>query len=254
MTKQKNILLTNDDGYMSAGIVRLREALSSRYRVTVVAPDRERSAISMALTLHHPLRIEQAEADVFAVDGTPADCVNLAMQKLLAEPPDFVVSGMNLGENLGEDVLFSGTVGGAFTGFLYGVPSLAVSLIPRDGEYGRGEYDLEAGAGISLKILNKLMDGPAQNVVYNVNIPNPNDGAIHLTTLGSKRYSPTVVEKGDPRGKKYYWIGTGEPSYNGGEGTDIWAVRNGHVSLGLIQYDLNCPGGIEALQGIFDED
>ena len=129
----KTILLTNDDGFYSKGILFLKSVLAKKYRVFVIAPDRERSAVSMSLTLHQPLRINRIEEGVFAVNGTTSDCVNIALQKILPHPPDFVVSGMNLGENLSEDIFFSGTVGGAFSGFLYGIPSLAVSLVGNPG-------------------------------------------------------------------------------------------------------------------------
>ena len=125
----KTILLTNDDGFYSPGLTSLKTELEKNYRVWVVAPDREKSAISMALTLNHPLRVNRVAENVFAVNGTTCDCVNIAVRKILPQKPDFVVSGMNLGENLSEDIFFSGTVGGAFAGHLYGIPSLAVSLI-----------------------------------------------------------------------------------------------------------------------------
>ena len=235
----QTILLTNDDGFYSKGISALQTELGKKYHVWIVAPDREKSAISMALTLNHPLRINQVEEKVFAVNGTTADCVNIALQKILPAKPDFIVSGMNLGENLSEDIFFSGTVGGAFSGYLYGIPSLAVSLLTGLGQYQKQEYEFAQGAEISGKVLEKLISLPHNGVIYNLNIPFPNCGKIVATTLGNKRYTPDIIERTDPRGGKYYWIGTGTPAYGDQEGTDVWAVRNGYVSLSVIKYDLN---------------
>ena len=148
ITAMKTILLTNDDGFYSQGLTALQTELEKHHQVWVVAPDREMSAISMALTLNRPLRVQQINDNVFAVNGTTSDCVNIAMQKILPHPPDFVVSGMNLGENLSEDVFFSGTVGGAFSGHLYGIPSLAISLIADVGLSHPQEFQFDAGASL----------------------------------------------------------------------------------------------------------
>jgi 5'-nucleotidase len=247
----KTILLTNDDGFYSKGLTALQAELEKKHRVFVVAPDREKSAISMALTLNHPLRISQVETNVYTVDGTTSDCVNIALQKVLPERPDFVVSGMNLGENLSEDVFFSGTVGGAFSGHLYGIPSLAVSLIAGLGQYQQQEFAFADGAAVAASILDKLLAGPHDNVIYNLNIPHPNCGEIAVTTLGSKRYTPDIIERTDPRGRKYFWIGTGTPNYDGCEGSDIWAVQKGFISLSIIKYDLNSKKERDRLAGAF---
>ncbi len=247
----KTILLTNDDGFYSQGISTLKGELEREHRVWVVAPDREKSAISMALTLNHPLRINQVEANVFAVNGTTSDCVNIALQKILPTRPDFVVSGMNLGENLSEDIFFSGTVGGAFSGHLYGIPSLAVSLVAGLGQYQRQEFDFAAGARITARILERLLECSHDNVIYNLNIPFPTSGQIAVTTLGSKRYTPDIIERTDPRGRKYYWIGAGTPNYASAVGSDVWAVKNGAVSLSIIKYDLNSREELERLAAIF---
>jgi 5'-nucleotidase len=247
----KTILLTNDDGFYSKGIISLKTLLEKKYHVWVVAPDSEKSAISMALTLNHPLRISQVESNVYAVNGTTADCVNIALQKILPQKPDFIVSGMNLGENLSEDVFFSGTVGGAFSGFLYGIPSLAVSLIAGLGQYQKQAFEFDQGAEITAKILAKLFVLAHDNVIYNLNIPFPNRGEIAVTSLGNKRYTPDIVERTDPRGHKYYWIGTGTPNYSGQEGSDIWAVQNQYVSLSIIKYDLNAKAELNRLSVAF---
>ncbi len=247
----KTILLTNDDGFYSKGITSLKTLLEKNYRVWVVAPDSEKSAISMALTLNQPLRINQVEANVFAVNGTTADCVNIALQKVLPQKPDFIVSGMNLGENLSEDIFFSGTVGGAFSGFLYGIPSLAVSLIAGLGQYQQQAFEFDRGAEITAKIVDKLFSHAHDHVVYNLNIPFPNSGEIAITTLGNKRYTPDIIERIDPRGRNYYWIGTGTPKYDSQEGSDIWAVQNKLISLSVIKYDLNARAELNSLAAAF---
>lgn len=249
---KKSILLTNDDGVFSEGIMGLRDRLSDLYDVTIVAPDRERSAISMALTLHHPLRIDSVGENTYSIDGTPADCINVAIQKIMNQKPDFIVSGMNFGENLSEDVLFSGTVGGAFAGFLYGIPSMAVSLIPDYQDLGKPLYDIDSSSQQTVFLLKKLIP-LGRNVVYNVNIPTGKNGKIVVTSLGRKRYKPEIIEKKDPRGRLYYWIGTGHPDYHGENGTDVWAVKNGYTSLSIIQYDLNCGIDKKFFSDLFDE-
>jgi len=235
----KTLLLTNDDGILSPGLEVLRQSLEKQYEVYVVAPDSEKSAISMALTLNKPLRITELNKNRFMVNGTPADCVNLAMRKILPKPPDFIISGMNLGENLSEDVFFSGTVGGAFSGYLYGLPSMAVSLISDRNSYSKGQFDYQTGANISIKIIKKLFEFSETKTVYNVNIPFKNNGKIIVTSLGFKRYKPDIIENIDPRGRKYYWLGTGDPTYVGDKGTDVWAIKNQYISLSLLNYDLN---------------
>lgn len=238
--KRPCILLTNDDGYQSAGITTLRERLSKDYNVYMVAPDRERSAISMALTLKRPLRVTEFSEHCFWIDGTPIDCVNLALHKLLPTTPDFIVSGMNFGENISYDVFFSGTVAGAFSGFLYGIPSMAVSLIPDQTSNSADSYNVDQGAEIALRILRKLLPRKNADVVYNLNIPFHNNGEVIVTSLGDKKYYPDVEVRSDPRGKEYYWLGTGNPVYRLVEGTDVWALKNGYISLSVIKYDLNC--------------
>ncbi len=247
----KTILLTNDDGFYSQGLTALQAELEKQHQVWVVAPDREMSAISMALTLNQPLRVKQIAEKVFAVNGTTSDCVNIAMQKILPQPPDFVVSGMNLGENLSEDVFFSGTVGGAFSGHLYGIPSLAISLVAGPGPHQPQGFPCDAGARVASRILDRLLSASHGRVVYNVNIPFPNRNEVALTRLGSKRYTPDIVERIDPRGRAYYWIGAGTPSYAGSEGSDVWAVQNGFVSLSIIRYDLNSREELQRLAAAF---
>jgi 5'-nucleotidase len=258
----KTLLLTNDDGVLSPGLRHLGDFLSGRYDVYVVAPDRERSGISMCLTINQPLRLTQLGKNRYAVDGTPGDCVNIALQSIMPKWPDFIISGMNDGENLCEDVFFSGTVAGAFIGHIYGIPSLAVSLVePKpdnhdsDSNRKRQTPDFETGARITEQVLEKLLPFNNTNVVYNLNIP-PNAGCnskIVVTSLGLKRYKPTIVERVDPRGRKYYWIGTGTPVNTGDNGTDLHAVVNGDIALSILKYDLNNAEEMNKLVEAFNE-
>jgi len=251
MSNKKEILLTNDDGFFSPGIKALKERLARDYHVVTVAPDKEMSAVSMSLTLNHPLRMHAVEKDVYAVSGTTADCVNVALQKILTTPPDFVVSGMNLGENLAEDIFFSGTVGGAFTGHLYDLPALAVSMLPVGGDPHGQEFRFAEAAEVASGVLARLFDYDHRAAIYNLNIPAGAEGRVVVTRLGRKHYRPDVIERLDPRGRKYFWIGTGSPTSTGGEGTDIWAVSQGHVSLSVVNYEVSDPQETARLQTLF---
>jgi len=250
----KTLLLTNDDGILSTGIRRLEEFLTSKYDsqydIYVVAPDRERSGVSMSITINRPLRMNRMGEKQFAIDGTPVDCINIALQKIMPQWPDFIISGMNEGENLCEDVFFSGTVAAAYTGHLYGLPSLAVSLIP---DKKTGKFDFNTGVQITGQVLDKLLPFKNTSVVYNLNIPNPNTGKIKVTSLGLKRYKPTIVEKIDPRSRKYFWIGTGEPQSTGDPGTDLQTAADGNISLSVLKYDLNEPGEMNKLYEVFND-
>jgi 5'-nucleotidase len=246
----KTLLLTNDDGYLSEGIQRLKDYLSSRYDVYMAAPDRERSAISMSLTINHPLRLNRISEKEFIVDGTPSDCINIALQKLMPQPPDFIISGMNEGENLCEDVFFSGTVAGAFIGHMYGIPAMAVSLIE---DKKKKTFNFEEGARIAGQVLEKLLPLKNTNVVYNLNIPPHNNGKIVVTSLGLKRYKPSIVERTDPRGRDYYWIGTGNPTSDGEQGTDLQAIKGGNIVLSVLKYDLNDSKELKKLSELFNE-
>ena len=249
----KLVLLTNDDGFSSPGIQHLKEYLSKKYDVYMVAPDSEKSAVSMSLSLNHPLRIHRLKEKEYRVDGTPSDCVTIAIQKILPRYPDVVVSGMNLGENLAEDILFSGTVGGAFCGHLYGIPSLAVSLIANRDRVLTGEFNFQAGVEFTGKVLEKILTGGTNEIFCNLNVPFHNNGQIVFTTPGSKKYRPDIVESIDPRGRTYYWIGTGNPQVSDNEGSDIWAVRNNMVSLTPLRYRLSDPEIAKELSWNFDE-
>jgi len=250
---KKRLLLTNDDGYFSPGLTALVNILNEKYQVFVVAPDRERSAVSMGLTLHQPLRVNLHGDCLWSVNGTPSDCVNLAVRQLLDAPPDWVVSGMNLGENLSEDLFYSGTVAASFTAYLYGIPTLAVSLVSDRQRYDCGQYDTFSGASIAGRVLNTLIDVGQSGVIYNLNIPYHNDGQIHVTRIGQKRYLPDVEKRVDPRGREYYWMGTGSPQYEEVSGTDVWAVRNNKISLSPFTFSLNSGHHIDFLTELFHE-
>ncbi len=251
----KTILLTNDDGFRSPGLLKLRDLLKKKYEVFTIAPATEMSAVSMSLTLNRPLRVERIEENFFSLEGTPSDCVNIALRKLMTKMPDFVVSGMNHGENLSEDIIYSGTVGAATSGYFYGIPSLAVSLISDKKSYSHGIYNLDGSTKITDRVLDELILRSKQlDGVFNLNIPFDNNGKIIVTTLGNKRYKPDIIEREDPRGRKYYWIGTGNPESSGEKGTDIWAVKNGYNSLTPLALNLGCFRSSVDLKGVFYEE
>jgi len=230
------ILLSNDDGFFREEIQILFRRLKGLGRTVIVAPDREKSATSLALTLRHPLRVHKMRPWVFAVDGTPADCIYVALQKILPRSPDLIVSGMNPGPNLGQqDVHYSGTVAAAVQGTFLGIPSMAVSVIPdKTGTFDLG-FAVDVVRGLAGGV---LAHGLPKGVTLNVNIPHPPVEGIKITKLGQKFYSPDVIEKKDPRGVSYYWIGTGNPQRLGDASTDVQAAYRGYISLTPLQSDL----------------
>ncbi|MGA7826790.1 MAG: 5'/3'-nucleotidase SurE [Geobacteraceae bacterium] len=231
------ILVTNDDGIHAPGIQSLAEALRKVGEVAVVAPDRERSAVGHALTLHNPLRAVQLGPDIFAVDGTPTDCVNLGIHNLLSFKPDIVVSGINRGANLGDDVTYSGTVAAAMEATLMGIPAFAVSLVI-EGQGGHYDTAAEFAARLACRIHEK---GLPNDTFLNVNVPDlPGDCLLPscITSQGRRRYEGSIVGKLDPRGQKYYWIGSSDLSFLDLDGTDFYAVSRGHVSITPLHLDL----------------
>ncbi len=229
------ILLTNDDGYFSRGIRTLAKHLRPWAEVVVVAPDREKSAASLALTLRHPLRVEKISRGTFAVDGTPADCVYLAVAKLLPRAPALLISGINHGPNLGwQDTSYSGTVSGAIQGTFLGIPSVAVSLIHN----ARKRFGFESAGEFTARLAREILrEGLPPGVTLNVNIPTGPVRGIELTELGEKRYQPEVVEKTDPRDRTYYWIGLAKISPSGGRRSDVRAVERGRISITPLHSD-----------------
>jgi 5'-nucleotidase len=238
------VLVSNDDGVHAPGIAALAAALQSVGEVWVVAPDRERSAVGHALTLHRPLTPDQLGPRRFAVNGTPSDCVNLAILGLLAVRPAVVVAGVNAGSNLGDDVTYSGTVSAALEATLLGVPALAVSLV-RPGD--AASYRSAARAAARLASL-LLRDGSRAARLLNVNVPPGRPRGIRLTRLGRRMYSERVVERRDPRGRRYFWIGAGPPAWEAGEDTDYAAVHAGYISVTPLDTDLTDYAGLRALK------
>lgn len=228
------ILVTNDDGIHSAGIVALASALEILGEVLVVAPAHEMSAASHSLTLTRPLRIERIDDRHFSVDGTPTDCVTLAMNHLLKnDPPDIVVSGINKGGNLGEDVAYSGTVAGALEASIYGLPGIAVSLVQRT------NFDFRPAAEFAAEIARRVLgDGLPRGTLLNVNVPPGPIRGVRITRQGTKNIKPNIIEGTDPRQRKYYWIGEESLAWNEEAGTDYAALGHGLVSITPLRTDM----------------
>ena len=234
------ILVTNDDGIFSEGLKLLAEALDSLGHVIVVAPDREQSASGHSLTLNRPLRIQKVREHWFAVDGTPTDCVNLAVQGLLKEePPDLVVSGINFGLNMGDDVTYSGTVSAALEANLHRLPGIAFSQEVEEG------FSFERAARVARDLVDALLTETLPgDLLLNVNLPAASPKGVRWTRLGKRHYQQTVVEKTDPKGRKYYWI-AGSPRWDREEGTDHDALVSGYVTVTPLHLDLTDYRGLE---------
>jgi 5'-nucleotidase len=231
------ILCTNDDGYRAAGIRTLAGVARSIGDVRVVAPDREQSATSHSLTMHHPLRAHTIEESVQAVDGTPTDCVALAVGELLGARPDFVLSGINHGPNMGEDVLYSGTVAGAMEATILGIPAIAFSYV------GRDPAGIEAYAPLLERLIPQLIrpGGLPDDTLLNVNLPAIDPAevrGVRVTRLGRRVYSDSISRALDPSGREYFWIGGGAVSWTADEGTDFHAVEEGYISVTPLHLDL----------------
>jgi len=238
------ILLTNDDGIYSEGLRKFADALKPVGDVTIVAPDREQSAASHALTLNRPLRLLQLEENEWIVDGTPTDCVNLGVLKLLNESrPDIVVSGINFGPNLGDDVTYSGTISAAFEGSLLHIPSIAFSALV--GEHFSFDRCARFAAALTKHALERERD---PDVILNVNFPVGPWNGVKVTRLGKRIYTEGIIERRDPRGRAYYWIGGGIPTWHPAEGTDFEAVEGGYVSITPLHLDLTHHQSIARLQ------
>ena len=225
------VVLTNDDGIHAPGLAALEKALAELGDVYVVAPEREQSACGHALTLHRPLRALKMGERRFAVNGTPSDCANMAVLGFLPETPVLIVSGINHGANLGDDVTYSGTVSAAMEGTILGVPSIAVSLV--DG----GDFEV-AGRVARLIAMRVLVGGLPGNTLLNVNVPPQPPRGIRMTRLGHRVYKEKIVEQADPRGRSHYWIGGGDARWDDLDGTDMGAVHDGYISLTPLHLDL----------------
>ena len=241
------ILVCNDDGIESEGLARLVEAVEGLDQTVVVAPDRERSAVSHALTLERPLRADEIRPGWYSVDGTPTDCINLAVNGLLEECPWLVVSGINRGANLGDDITYSGTVSAAMEALLLGMPAVAFSQV------GRPPFDYTAAVSFATALVERVAEQALPpDTILNVNVPEspPAPDGYLITRQGKRRYGDAVVEKTDPRGRKYYWIGGDELGFEDEAGTDFEAIAAGKISITPLHLDLTNYESIEPLRGL----
>ncbi len=240
-----HILLSNDDGYLAPGLAVFAESLKKHGEVTVAAPDRNRSAASNSLTLQRPIRARIAENGFYKIDGTPTDCVHIAITGLLDDEPDMVISGPNDGPNMGDDVLYSGTVAAATEGRFLGYPAIAVSMCSFD-----PQHFASASKAIDV-LLNQLSRSALpQNTILNVNVPDlpwHEIKGFQATRLGARHKSEGVVEQKDPRGESIYWVGPAGDEQDAGEGTDFFATRNGYISVTPLQIDLTRYDSLQKL-------
>jgi 5'-nucleotidase len=241
-----HILLSNDDGYLAPGLGAMASALSETHAVTVVAPERDRSGSSNSLTLERPLRVHLAENGFYFVNGTPTDCVHLAITGLLDEEPDMVVSGINAGANMGDDVLYSGTVAAAMEGRFLGLPAIAVSMTSYD------PLHYETGVKAIAMIIDRLRTKPLQQKsILNVNVPDvPWDQirGFRITRLGNRHKSEGVIRQTDPRGFAMYWVGPPGKAQDAGEGTDFHAIEHHFISITPLQIDLTRYDSLQYLE------
>ncbi len=239
------ILVSNDDGYLAPGIIALADALASIAEIVVVAPDSNRSGSSNSLTLDRPLSVFQSANGFYFVNGTPSDCVHVALTGLLADKPDLVVSGINQGQNMGDDTLYSGTVAAATEGYLFGIPAIAFSQVEK------GWKELDAAARVAKEIVLRRFDALQKPYLLNVNIPNlPYDrlGTIVPTRLGKRHQAEAVIKAQDPHGREIFWIGLAGAAKDGGEGTDFHATAAGQISVTPLQIDLTHTTQLDALK------
>jgi 5'-nucleotidase len=238
------ILVTNDDGVHAPGIRALAAGLQGAGEVWVVAPDREASAASQSLTLKHPLRAQRVEANVVAVDGTPADCVHLAVVKLLPRRPAVVVSGINRGGNLGDDVFYSGTVGAAREGTFFGLPAIAVSLA------AHADLDYGPSAAFARRLVELVIArGLPERTLLNVNVPPGKPTGATVTVQGRRAHEGTILEGLDPRHNTYYWIEQGRDEWMSDDMSDIHAIRSGLISVCPMQTDSTNHGVLGVVRG-----
>jgi len=241
------ILVTNDDGIESPGLTALADALKAIGEVWVVAPDRERTAVAHAVTLHKPLRVHRLAPRTFSVNGTPVDCVNLALLKVMPKPPAVVVSGINKGVNLGDDVLYSGTVSAAMEGTILGVPSIAVS------QEGREIFRFPVAADYAARIVRLVLEhGLPEETLLNVNVPNRalrSIKGVRVTGLSRRRFENPIIEKHDPHGRKYYWIAGTRVSWSRSKNADHEAIEQGRVSVTPIHLDSTNYAELDRFRG-----
>ena len=241
------ILLSNDDGYFAPGLAALADALAPLGEITVVAPERDRSGASNSLTLDRPLSVRRSHLGFLYVNGTPTDCVHLAVTGLLDDLPDIVVSGINHGENMGDDTIYSGTVAAATEGFLLGIPAIAVSMV------SRGDGNFAAAARVAADLVARYgANGSLPPFLLNVNVPDlPYEalGPVEVTRLGRRHKAEPVVKSENPRGQTVYWVGAAGDAADAGPGTDFHAAAAGRISITPLQMDLTHFGQLDAVRG-----
>jgi len=241
------ILVSNDDGVQAPGLSSLTKALRTIGDVVVIAPDRNRSGASNSLTLQNPIRVRQLENGDYSVDGTPTDCVHLAITGLLDRQPDIVVAGVNAGGNLGDDVMYSGTVAAATEGRFLGLPAIAVSLVSEDNQF----RNFNTGAEVAKSLVQRLADEPlAANTILNVNVPDiPYEklNGLEVTRLGTRHGAEPTIKTLDPRGQTIYWVGPPGAEADSGMGTDFYAIKGGKASITPMQLDLTNYKSFEQL-------
>jgi 5'-nucleotidase len=244
MTPPPTILLTNDDGIHSPGLARLQEALAPLGRIVVIAPDRDNSAVSHSLTMNRPLKVTPLGDDRYTIDGTPTDCVAVGLKKILASPPDLLVSGINAGPNLGDDISYSGTVSAAIEGTMYGIPSLALSV------GGSPPHDFREAMRVAALMAARALASPLPaDTLLNINVPSTGRPCrLRVTRQGRRLWENSIHEALDPRGTTHYWIGGGTPVPDLGEDTDVHALASGLVSITPIHLDLTNHAGIAYLR------
>lgn len=240
-----HILLSNDDGYSARGLIALANALRTRAEITVVAPERNRSGASNSLTLDRPLRVSRSESGFIKIDGTPTDCVHLAITGLLEREPDMVFAGINHGSNLGDDVIYSGTVAAATEGRFLGLPAVAISLA------GANPVHFDTAAQVAVRLLENIQRHPLPaDTILNVNVPDiplTEIRGYQATRLGQRHKAEPVIKTSDPRGREIYWVGCAGPEQDAGPGTDFYALRNQYVSVTPLQIDLTRYESLERL-------
>lgn len=240
------ILLSNDDGYFAPGLAALAQALAPLAEVTVVAPERDRSGASNSLTLDRPLILRQAPGGYHYVNGTPTDCVHLAVTGMLDYLPDIVISGINHGANMGDDTIYSGTVAAATEGYLLGIPSIAISLTSHGGRH------FDTAARVAADLVRRIQAAPpTEPMLLNVNVPDvpwADLGDMVVTRLGKRHKAESVVKTTNPRGQTVYWVGAAGAAQDAGEGTDFHAVANGRASITPLQMDLTRYGQMDGVK------
>jgi len=241
-----HILLSNDDGYLAQGLCALAEGLSELAEISVVAPDKNRSAASNSLTLEMPLRAHSMPNGFIKVDGTPTDCVHLAITGLLDHEPDMVFAGINHGANLGDDVLYSGTVAAATEGRFLGLPAVAISMVSSDPQY------FSSAVKVARIIVQQLVDKPlAKDILLNVNVPDlpwEEIKGFQSARLGQRHKAEPVIKNKDPRGHDIYWVGPPGAEQDAGPGTDFYAISQGYISVTPLQLDLTRYDALETLK------